>query len=74
MSSPAFKISDELVAQHRLGAVACVFHEAVGLCGNPDQLHETTRPTWLRARCVERTARPHGDGRISNELGAQEKF
>jgi hypothetical protein len=46
MSAPAFKISDELVAQQTLGAVASALYEAINLCSNPDQLHETTRLLW----------------------------
>jgi hypothetical protein len=46
MSAPAFTVSDELVAQQTLGAVASVFHEAINRCGDPDQLHERARQLW----------------------------
>jgi len=46
MSAPAFKISDELVAQQTLGPVASAIYEAVNLYSDPDQLHETARHLW----------------------------
>lgn len=46
MSAPAFKVSDELVAQQTLGAVARTIYEAINLCSNPDQLEETGRRLW----------------------------
>jgi hypothetical protein len=36
MSAPACKISDELVAQQTLSAVASALHEAINVCSNPD--------------------------------------
>ena len=46
MSVPAFKASDQLVAQQTLGAVASAIHEAVNFCSDPDQLHDTARFLW----------------------------
>src|ERR1700731_2197970 len=46
MSAPAFKVSDELVAQQALRPVASAMHEAINLCSNPDQLHETGLRLW----------------------------
>jgi hypothetical protein len=57
MSAPAFKVSDQLVAQQTLGAVASAIHEAINLCGDPGQLHETARLLW----------RAYGAGEISDD-------
>jgi hypothetical protein len=46
MSAPAFKVSDELVAQQAAGAVASVLHKAINLSSNPDQLDETAQRLW----------------------------
>jgi hypothetical protein len=46
MSAHAFKVSDELVARQALGVVASAFYEAINLCSNPDQLHDTARALW----------------------------
>jgi hypothetical protein len=46
MSAPALTVSDELVAQQMLGAVASALHEDIGLCSNPDQLEDAGRRLW----------------------------
>ncbi len=46
MSAPAFKVSDQLMAQQTLGAVARVIYEGINLCSNPDQLHEMAQALW----------------------------
>jgi hypothetical protein len=46
VSAPAFKVSDELVAQHTVSAVANAIQEAINHCSNPDQLDETARMLW----------------------------
>jgi hypothetical protein len=46
MSAPAFKASDQLVAQQTLGVVASAIYQAINLCSNPDQLHETAQRLW----------------------------
>ena len=40
MSSPAFKFSDELVAQQMLGAVASAIHQTINLCSDPLPQHD----------------------------------
>jgi hypothetical protein len=46
MSAPAFNVSDELLAQQMLGAVASAIYEAINRFSDPDQLHETARFLW----------------------------
>jgi hypothetical protein len=46
MSALAFTVSDELVAQQTLSARASALQEAINLCNNSGQLHETTRLLW----------------------------
>ena len=57
MSALAFKVSDQLVAQQTLGAVANAIHEAINRCSDPDQLHETARLLW----------KAYGAGEVSDD-------
>jgi hypothetical protein len=59
MSAPAFKVSDELVAQQTLGAVARAIHKAINFCSDADELDETARLLW----------KAYGAGEISDGEG-----